>query len=95
MEISETRKVNPLPVFVAGFCGFGLGYVYVGRLRAGLATFVGFDATSGWFYVAWSIIFSLAITTRRAILFGYEPFTIPSSLGLPAAFMPRVRNECL
>lgn len=44
MESANTRNVNPTLAFVAGFLGFGLGYVYVGRTRLAAATIAGFYA---------------------------------------------------
>jgi signal peptidase I len=133
MEITNTQKVNPFLAFLAGLFGFGIGYVYVGRLRAGLVAFVGIYALIGFFswtrlvvyfatvwwivcvvavawfvitvihpvvlavrhryvpvqwykhwllYVVWIVIgtsVTLSLTTNRAILFGYEPFRIPST----------------
>jgi signal peptidase I len=49
METLQTRKVNPFLAFLAGIFGFGLGYIYVGRLRAGLVAFVGIYALIGFF----------------------------------------------
>ena len=61
METANTRKVNPLLAFVAGFFGFGMGYVYLGKLRVGVVIFVGFYVLIGFF--AWT-----RLVTYSAIL---------------------------
>jgi signal peptidase I len=52
IDIKDSRKVNPFLAFLAGLFGFGMGYVYVGRLRAGLVAFFGIYALIGIF--SWS-----------------------------------------
>jgi signal peptidase I len=52
MDMPPTRKVNLFLAFLAGVFGFGMGYVYLGRLRAGVSTFLGFYALIGFF--AWT-----------------------------------------
>lgn len=52
MEELATRKVNPFLAFVAGLF-VGMGYVYVGRLRAGVFAFAGFYGLIGLF--SWSV----------------------------------------
>jgi signal peptidase I len=51
IETPATRKVRPILAFLAAFLGLGLGYVYVGRIRLAIATFVasfGIWALSAW-----------------------------------------------
>jgi hypothetical protein len=61
MEIPKLRKVNPFLAFLAGFFGFGMGYVYVGRLRTGVMAFIGFYVLMGFF--AWTrlVLYSATI----------------------------------
>jgi signal peptidase I len=61
VEAPATRKVRPVLAFFAGWFGIGLGYVYVGRIRLGVATLV---ATFGiWAFSAWTrLIVSKAST---------------------------------
>jgi len=42
METQSTRKPHVVLAFIAGFLGLGLGYVYVGKLRLGAASVLGF-----------------------------------------------------
>jgi signal peptidase I len=132
VEAANTRKVHPVLAFVAGFFGFGMGYVYVGKLRLAGATIVGLYAVLAflswtrlvvysaivwwllalacllilgislihpvvlaikhramprkrynrwWVYLIWLIGFNAlgyVVATKRATVFGYEPFSIPS-----------------
>jgi signal peptidase I len=132
VEAANTRKVNPILAFVAGFFGFGMGYVYVGKLRLAVATIVGLYTPLAffswtrlvvystiawwllsavcllilgfslihpvvlatkhriaprerynrwWVYIIWLIGFNALgyiVATKRATVFGYEPFSIPS-----------------
>lgn len=132
MENANTRKLNPILAFVSGFFGFGMGYVYVGKLRLAVATIVGFYGVLAflswtrlavysatvwwilfaacflilgvslihpivlaikhratprkrynhwWIYIVWLIGFNAlgyVVATKRATVFGYEPFSIPS-----------------
>jgi signal peptidase I len=51
IAMPATRKVRPILAFLAGWLGFGLGYVYVGRIRLGIGTVVaslGIWALSAW-----------------------------------------------
>lgn len=51
LDTPVTRKVRPILAFLAAFFGLGLGYVYVGRMRLGVATVVaslGIWALSAW-----------------------------------------------
>jgi signal peptidase I len=41
MNVQGTRRIGPIRAFLAGFCGLGLGYVYVGELRLALASIFG------------------------------------------------------
>ena len=50
VETVNIRKINPILAFVSGFFGFGMGYVYVGRLRPGVAAYVGFYLTLALFF---------------------------------------------
>jgi signal peptidase I len=52
LETRNTRKPHVVLAFIAGFLGLGLGYVYVGRIRLGVATIVGLCFTVGFF--AWT-----------------------------------------
>jgi signal peptidase I len=52
METQSTRKPHVVLAFLAGFLGLGLGYVYVGKMRFGVAAIVGFCLTVGFF--AWT-----------------------------------------
>jgi TM2 domain-containing membrane protein YozV len=38
MDTRKSRKPHIVLAFIAGFLGMGLGYVYVGKLRFGVAT---------------------------------------------------------
>jgi signal peptidase I len=58
MENLATRKVNPFLAFLAGFF-FGMGYVYVGRLRAGIVAFAGFYGLIGLFSWTRLVIYSV------------------------------------
>jgi signal peptidase I len=58
MDIANTRKVNPFLAFLAGFF-FGMGYVYVGRLRAGLFAFAGFHGLIALFSWTRLVIYSV------------------------------------
>jgi hypothetical protein len=52
IEMPDARKIRPILAFLAGWLGFELGYVYVGRIRLGVATFI---ATFGiWALSAWT-----------------------------------------
>jgi signal peptidase I len=42
MDIQNTRKPHVILAFLAGLSGLGLGYVYVGKIRFGVAFIVGF-----------------------------------------------------
>jgi len=42
METQSTRKPHVVLAFITGFLGLGLGYVYVGKLRLGAASVLGF-----------------------------------------------------
>src|SRR6202166_3137751 len=51
VKTPATRRVRPVLAFLAAFLGLGLGYVYVGRIRLAIATFVasfGIWVLSGW-----------------------------------------------
>jgi hypothetical protein len=37
-QMQPTQTLSPILAFIAGFFAFGMGYVYVGRLRAGVIT---------------------------------------------------------
>jgi signal peptidase I len=52
METQNTRKPHVVLAFIAGFLGLGLGYVYVGKIRFGVATIVGLCLIVGFF--AWT-----------------------------------------
>jgi signal peptidase I len=52
MDTRKTRKPHVVLAFIAGFLGMGLGYVYVGKLRLGVATIAALCLTIGFF--AWS-----------------------------------------
>jgi hypothetical protein len=52
METQSTRKPHVVLAFIAGFLGLGLGYVYVGKLRLGAASVLGFLFTVAFF--AWT-----------------------------------------
>jgi signal peptidase I len=52
MDITKTRKPHVILAFLAGFLGFGLGYVYVGKLRLGAIIFAAFCSTIG--FLAWT-----------------------------------------
>jgi TM2 domain-containing membrane protein YozV len=52
MEMPATRTIRPVLAFLAGWLGFGLAYVYVGRMRLGVATFVA--TFSIWAFFAWT-----------------------------------------
>jgi signal peptidase I len=52
VEPPATRKVRPIVAFLMAFFGLGLGFVYVGKPRLGVATVV---ATFGfWAFSAWT-----------------------------------------
>jgi hypothetical protein len=60
IEMPTTRKVRPILAFLAGWFGIGLGYVYVGRIRLGVATLVAIFGI--WAFSAWTrLIVSTAI----------------------------------
>jgi hypothetical protein len=61
VETSNIRKVNPIIAFVAGFLGFGTGYVYVGRLRYGVAAYIGFYLTLALFFWTRLVMLSAAM----------------------------------
>jgi signal peptidase I len=52
METQNTRRPHVVLAFIAGFLGLGLGYVYVGKIRHGVATIVGLCLMVGFF--AWT-----------------------------------------
>jgi hypothetical protein len=52
IETPATRKVRPILAFLAGLLEFGLGYVYVGKLRHAIASFVIFYGVIAFF--AWT-----------------------------------------
>ncbi len=136
----DLRKLGPIRAALANLLGFGLGYVYVGRIRlafAFIAGIVGLIAVAGWsrlvfhpialygiaiaalcvtlfvaihsgliaardrnavarsynrwwFYLLWiaaSWMVSEAIIWSRPVLFGFEPFNVPSS-----SMAPTLRN---
>ena len=47
VDIRKTRRPHAVLAFIAGFLGFGLGYVYVGRPRLGATTIAVFCLTVG------------------------------------------------
>src|ERR1700692_1575957 len=60
IEMPVTRKVRPILAFLAGWLGIGLGYVYVGRIRLGVATLVAIFGILS--FAAWTrLIVSTAI----------------------------------
>jgi signal peptidase I len=61
MEPAAARRVRPFLAFLAGFFGLGLGYVYVGRVRLGIATVAG--VYGGLALFAWTrlVVLSAAI----------------------------------
>ena len=52
MGSQNTRKPHVVLAFIAGFLGLGLGYVYVGKIRLGIAAIAGFCLTVAFF--AWT-----------------------------------------
>jgi signal peptidase I len=52
MGAQNTRKPHVVLAFIAGFLGLGLGYVYVGKIRLGIASIAGFCLTVAFF--AWT-----------------------------------------
>jgi signal peptidase I len=52
MDTPKTRSPHVILAFLAGILGIGLGYLYVGKLRLGVATIVAFCLTIGFF--AWT-----------------------------------------
>jgi signal peptidase I len=52
METQNTRRPHVVLAFIAGFLGLGLGYVYVGKVRLGIAAIAGFCLTVAFF--AWT-----------------------------------------
>jgi signal peptidase I len=48
-DMKQERKVHPALAFLASVVGLGLGYIYVGRLRAGIGTSLGYFVLIGVF----------------------------------------------
>jgi signal peptidase I len=61
LETANTRKVNPILAFVAGVFGFGMGYVYVGKIRLAVATIVSLYAVLAIFSWTRLVVYSAVV----------------------------------
>ena len=61
VEMTNTRKVHPVLAFVAALLGFGLGYVYIGKARAGVAVILSFYLMVVFFAWTRMLVYSAAM----------------------------------